>query len=71
MNPTPFEQTHVRAANAGAAIIKTLVINRMIHAAWAYEGQMAELGGGAPPLSEVLTIGVMWNDITVFPVGEA
>lgn len=71
MNPTPFEQTHLRAANAGIAIIQSLAVNRMIATARTYESQMAQAGGGVPPLSETLTIGMMWGDVAQFAVGEA
>lgn len=71
MNLTPFEQTHIRAAGTGIAIIQSLAVNRMIVNARAYESQMAGLGGGVPPLSETLTIGMMWGDVAQFAVGEA
>jgi len=71
MNLTPFEQTHLRAADTGLALVKCLAVNRMIVNAKAYEAQMAELGGGVPPLGETAIIGMMWNDITGFAVGEA
>ena len=70
MNPTPFEQTHIRAASAGLRIIESLAINKMI-AARAYETQMAEVGNGVPPLSETLAIGMMWGDVAQFSVGDA
>ena len=71
MNPTPFEQTHIRAASAGLRIIESLAINKMITAARAYETQTAEVGNGVPPLSETLAIGMMWGDVAQFSVGDA
>ena len=68
---TPFEQSHNRAATAGLRIIEALAVNRMITAARVYETQMAEHGGGVPPLSEALTISMMWYDVTQFTAGEA
>ena len=71
MTPTPFEQSHIRAATAGLRIIESLAINKMITAARAYESQMAEVGHGVPPLSETLAIGMMWGDVAQFSVGDA
>jgi hypothetical protein len=71
MNPTPFEQSYLRAADAGLALVKCLAVNKMIVNAKVYESQMAELGGGVPPLGETTIISMMWNDITGFAVGDA
>ena len=65
-NLTPFEQTHVRAATAGARIIESLALNQMIAQAHAYEYDMSKLGQGVPPLSETLIIGTMWNAVGAF-----
>lgn len=71
MTATPFEQSHIRAAEAGLRIVESLAVNRMITAARVYETQMVESGGGVPPLSETVTIGMMWGDVAQFAVGEA
>lgn len=71
MTATPFEQSHIRAATAGLRIIESLAVNRMITAAQVYETQVAESGGGVPPLSETVMISMMWGDVAQFAVGEA
>jgi hypothetical protein len=67
---TPFEQTHVRAASAGARIIESLALNQMIAQARAYEHDMSKLGAGTPPLSETIIIGTMWGAVSQFADSE-
>ena len=43
----------------------------MITAARVFELQMADVGHGVPPLSETVTIGLMWGDLAQFAIGEA
>jgi hypothetical protein len=71
MTPTPFEQSHLRAADLGLRIIESLAVNKMITAARVFELQMADVGHGVPPLGETVTIGLMWGDLAQFAIGEA
>lgn len=71
MNPTPFEQTQVRAATLGARIIESLAVNQMVAQAHAYEADMAKLGQGTPPLSESMLIHTMWTAVGQFAEYDA
>ena len=71
MNLTPFEQSHVRAASAGARIVESMAVNQMIVQAHTYEYEMSKVGRGVPPLSETSIIHTMWSTVGQFAVGEA
>lgn len=71
MTLTPFEQTHQRAATAGARIIESMAINQMVIQAHVYESEMARIGSGTPPLSETQIIHTMWSSVGQFAEAEA
>jgi hypothetical protein len=70
-NLTPFEQSHLRAATAGARIIESLALNNLVTQARNYESDMSKLGNGTPPLSETVHIGLMWASVSQFAEIEA
>jgi hypothetical protein len=53
-------------------VCETLAVNHMIGDALEYEAVMSKLGGGAPPMDEVIHIAQMWQAVCEFVVeGES
>ena len=71
MTLTPFEQVHKNMATLGIRIAESMAIDNMITRAHAYELDVAQLGGGTPPLSENVTLHLMWSAVTEFTQAEA
>jgi hypothetical protein len=71
MNPTPFEQNHSRTVGLGVRIVESLAVNNLITQARNYEADMAKFGGGVPPMSETVHIGLMWASVSQFTEIEA
>jgi hypothetical protein len=71
MNTTPFEQSHARTVGLGVRIIESLAVNNLITQARNYEADMSKLGGGVPPMSETVHIGLMWASVGQFTEIEA
>lgn len=68
---TPFELAHLRSVNFGLGLIESLALSNLVLNADEYESRMREAGGGAPPVSETVHIGLMWRTITEMTAIEA
>lgn len=68
---TPFEAAQVRALQLGVGMIESMALSSLVLNADEYETRMREVGGGTPPLTEVVHIGLMWRSITQMTVIEA
>lgn len=69
--PTPLEARLIGVASFGAAICESLAVNNMVTMAVAMEKDYSKLGGGAPPLSMVNDVHLMWAEVAGFATAEA
>ncbi len=71
MLDTPMDRSIAGSLKFGANLIESLAIDRAVHQTLAYEADLCRAGSGTPPLSETVSLGIMWHDVVRCPVGEA
>jgi len=66
--PTPLEARIIAASSIGFGLCESLAVQSMISTAAATEHEYSKVGGGVPPLDNVIEVAFMWQQITDFSI---